>query len=128
MQLIISGNPNLGAIRNVIYLASKHYQGKIRKVLFIDNETSLQKDGLSVEGQRNEMVRSYIEDVTIESIPVKRENLHEKIPKLLSEKLQVYKRSEIVIDLTNGDKFITSALYASGSLSQIDNLFFRLSC
>ena len=124
MQLIISGNPNLGAIRNVIYLANRHYQENLRKILFIDNDTSLQEDGISIEGQRNEMVRSYIRDVTIESILIRRENLHEKIPRLISEKLQIYKHSEIIVDLTNGDKLISSALYASASLSQIENLFF----
>jgi energy-converting hydrogenase A subunit M len=138
MQLIVSGNPNTESIQKVVYLANKFYSGQITKVLFIDNISSVEDErgnlihkgslfdyqGNSIEGKRNEIVRHYIHNVSIESTLVERGDLHQAIPKILSDKLKIYDRSQIVVDLTNGDKYISSTLYASASLSQIDNLFF----
>jgi len=126
MELIISGNPNLRTIQSVIYLAYLHYNGQIEKVYFIDSEGSLyDKDGNSLEGQRNEIARKYIKsDVKIESRFVKKEDLHQEIPRLLSEQLKTYAKDQIVVDLTNGTKYISNILYASASLSKIRNLFF----
>ena len=124
MQLIISGNPNIGTIRNVIYFANKHYEGMIKKVLFIDNESSLYNNGVSIESDRNEVVRNYIKNVSIESKVIEKSIFHDEIPKLLSDQLRLYNNDEIIVDLTNGNKFISSVLYASASLSRIKNLFF----
>ncbi len=138
MQLIVSGNPNIKSLQKVVYLANKFYSGQITKVLFIDNVSPVEDErgnpvhhgslfdyqGNSIEGQRNEIVRQYIHNVSIESTLVDRGDLHQVIPKILSDKLKIYDRSQIVVDLTSGDKYISSTLYASASLSQIENLFF----
>ena len=126
MELIISGNPRLETIRGVIYFAHLRYNKQIKKVYFIDSEGSISdQDGISLEGKRNEIVRKYIkEDVKIESRLIKKEDLHQEIPKLLSEQLRIYDKDKIIVDLTNGTKYISSILYASASLSKIGNLFF----
>ncbi|MEW6456731.1 MAG: hypothetical protein AB1410_08490 [Acidobacteriota bacterium] len=126
MELIISGNPNLRTIRSVIYFAHLHYNQQIEKVYFIDSEGFLyDRDSNSLEGQRNEIVRKYIKsDVKIESRFIKKEDLHQEIPRLLSEQLRIYDKEQIVVDLTNGTKYISNILYASASLSKIRNLFF----
>ncbi|MDB9526780.1 hypothetical protein PN498_12340 [Oscillatoria sp. CS-180] len=140
MQLIISGNPNLGPIFNVVYLANKHYSNQISKVLFIDNISPAREidgkiikqgslfdhEGNPVESERNEIIRTYIKGIAIESIVLDKSGFHKEVPRILSEQLKIYDRSQIVIDLTNGDKFISSTLYASASLSQIENLFFLI--
>jgi len=126
MELIISGNPRLETIRGVIYFAHLRYNQKIEKVYFVDSEGSLSdRDGNSLEGKRNEIVRKYIkEDVKIESRLIKKEDIHQEIPRLLSEQLRIYDKDQIIVDLTNGTKYISSILYASASLSKIGNLFF----
>lgn len=43
---------------------------------------------------------------------------------MLSNHLKIYGEENIVIDLTNGTKYISNVLYASASLSKIKNLFF----
>ena len=126
MELIISGNPRLETIRGVIYFAHLRYNKQIKKVYFIDSEGSISdQDGNSLEGKRNEIVRKYIkEDVKIESQLIKKEDLHQEIPKLLSEQLRIYDKDQIIVDLTNGTKYISSILYATASLSKAGNLFF----
>ncbi len=127
MQLILSGNPNLDTIRSVVYLANKHYENQINSVLFIDNKGTLfsQKDE-PLESKRNDFVRHYINHVSIESVVIEREDLHQRVPQLLSSKLSTYGPSKIIVDLTNGDKFISSTLYASASLSKVEHLFFLI--
>jgi len=126
MELIIPGNPNLRTIQSVIYFAHLHYNQRIEKVYFIDSEGSFSDSkGNSLEGQRNEIVRKYIKkDVKIESRLLKKEVLHHEIPRVLSEQLRIYDKDQIVVDLTNGTKYISNILYASASLSKITNLFF----
>ncbi len=124
-ELIIAGNPNINTIRNVIYFANKTYEN-IEKVYFLDSEDSLhQWDGSSVEPQRSDFARNYIKkDVEISHKIFERNLLHQEIPKLLSEQLKIYKNNQIIVDFTNGDKYISGILYASASLSKIENLFF----
>lgn len=128
MQLILSGNPNIATIQNVVCLANKHYENKIDRIFIIDNETSFKESGKetgkSLESARNEIIRGYIDNATIETTVIPKELLPKKIPEILSKQLQNYGCSEIIVDLTNGDKYISSTLYASASLSQIRNLFF----
>jgi len=124
-ELIIAGNPNINTIRNVVYFANKTYDN-IEKIYFLDSEDSLhQWDGTSVEPQRSNFARKYIgKDVEISHKVFERDLLHQEIPKLLSEQLKIYKNDQIIVDFTNGDKYISGILYASASLSKIENLFF----
>jgi hypothetical protein len=110
----------------MLFILHLRYNQEIEKVYFIDSEGSLSdRDGNSLEGKRNEIVRKYIkEDVKIESRLIKKEDLHQEIPKLLSEQLRIYDKDQIIVDLTNGTKYISSILYASASLSKIGKLFF----
>lgn len=125
MQLILSGNPNLDSIRSVVYFANEEFEKSIKKVHFLDNEESLRnEEGESIEAERNEFVRECIPDVRVTSTLISRSNMHLKIPQILSKELEVYDRDDIVVDLTNGTKSISSVLYASASLSKIPNLFF----
>jgi len=128
MELILPGNPNLGTIQNVIYFVKAYYKNKtdknISKVLFIDTEESVYKAGENIEGVRNEIVRRYLGKVQIESIMINQEDVHQIIPNIISNQKALYKADEIIVDLTNGNKFISNILYASASLSQIKNLFF----
>jgi predicted CoA-binding protein len=127
MILILSGNPNLKTIRSVVYFANAHFEGGIDKVCFIDDADLSLKDaeGKSIEGQRNDIVRQYVgRKVKIESQVIEKSCLHAEIPKMLSGHLHSHGREEVVIDLTNGTKYISSVLYASASLSKISKLFF----
>lgn len=127
MELILSGNPNLKTIKNVLFLVTKTYQekGEINKVLFIDYDGSNEKDGVSIEGERNKLVRKFIGvNTRIESVILSSASLAGCVPKLISEELKVYKQEQIIVDLTNGTKQISNILYASASLSRIKNLFF----
>lgn len=66
VQLILSGNPNLDAIRNVVHFASREFDKSIEKVHFIDNEHSLQDgEGGTVEAERNGFVRECIPGVQV---------------------------------------------------------------
>lgn len=99
MQLIMSGNPNLGAIQSALYFANKHYDDRVSRVLFIDNEGSLvDREGVPIEPKRSAIVRDYIKRPFIESIMVERESLHHEIPRILSEKLKAYGHSDIIVD------------------------------
>ena len=49
--------------------------------------------------------------------------MHMDIPRVLSGKLNLFSEDQIVVDLTNGHKYISSILYASASLSEIVQLF-----
>lgn len=117
----MSGNPNLSTIIGVTYLANKKYRNenkKIEKVLFIDTTKSL-------DPRRSEFIKKCIcRSVSIEAIELKIEEFHQNIPKLISEQLKLYPRSEIIVDLTNGTKYVSSILYASASMAKIENLFF----
>lgn len=127
MILILSGNPNLKTIRSVIYFANAYFERGIDKVCFIDDADFSLKDaeGRSIEGQRNDIVRHYVGlKVKIESQIIEKSCLHAEIPKMLSGHLHSHGKEEVVIDLTNGTKYISSVLYASASLSKISKLFF----
>ncbi|MDI9395017.1 MAG: hypothetical protein QM426_06225, partial [Euryarchaeota archaeon] len=130
MELIMSGNPNLSTIIGVTYLANKKYRNenkKIEKVLFIDTAESLYdtKKEKRVEPRRSEFIKKCIcRSVSIEAIELEIEGFHQSIPKHISEQLKLYPRSEIIVDLTNGTKYVSSILYASASMAKIENLFF----
>ena len=124
MLLIIPGNPNLENIRNVVYFANMHYDRKITHILFIDTKSSIMKEDKSIEGERNIFVRKYIPKAIIETSLNTKEELHIEIPRILSEKLLLFSESDIVVDLTNGNKYVSNILYASASLSKITQLFF----
>lgn len=126
MELILSGNKNIETIRNVIYFVDKNYNNKLDKIYFIDSETSIyDKNNEPIEHERNKLVRECTsKSIKIQSIIIKKEELHDKIPELLSEELSFYDKDNIIIDFTNGQKYITSILYASASLTKIKNLFF----
>jgi hypothetical protein len=126
MILILSGNPNLGTIRNVIYFVNNYFDQQINKICFVDsNETLNDREGKSLESERNNIVRRYIgSKIAIESQVIEKNDLHIDIPKMLSNHLKIYGEDNIVIDLTNGTKYISNVLYASASLSKIKNLFF----
>lgn len=126
----MSGNPNLSTIIGVTYLANKKYRNenkKIEKVLFIDTAESLYdtKKEKRVEPRRSEFIKKCIcRSVSIEAIELEIEGFHQSIPKHISEQLKLYPRSEIIVDLTNGTKYVSSILYASASMAKIENLFF----
>lgn len=127
MILILAGNPNLKTISSVIYFVKASFEQSIEKVCFMDDkDNSLRdKEGHSIEGQRNDIVRHYIgSKANIESQLIEKSDLHIEIPKMLSKHLQLYGEEQIVIDLTNGTKYISNVLYASASLSKIRKLFF----
>jgi hypothetical protein len=124
MQLLLSGNPNLNTIRSVVFFANQHYYSNITKIHFIDSNGTLHVNNQSIEGKRNSIVREFIPSATIESTIIETSHIHTEIPKLISEQLKMYSVDDIVVDLTNGTKYISNVLYASASLSQIKNLFF----
>jgi len=125
MLLIIPGNPNLKTIRNVIYFANNNYDRKITHVFFIDTKQSLyDRENKPLECRRNSIVRQYIPKARIESSLHEKGELHVEIPKILSEKLKLFDEENIIVDLTNGNKYISNILYASASLSKISKLFF----
>ena len=126
MELILSGNPNINTIRSVIYFANLSFDKKLEKVYFFDSKESLyDKKGEPIEHIRSELIRHYIaRNVKIESIVLEKEKLHQEIPKLISEQLKIYDKDKMIVDLTNGNKYVSSILYASASLSKIKNLFF----
>lgn len=125
MQLILSGNPNLNSIQNVVYLANEYFDQCIEKVHFIDNEHTLRdREGGKIEAERNNFVRECISGVQVTSTQISLSKKHLRIPQILSRELEIYSRNEIIVDLTNGTKSISSVLYASASLSKIPHLFF----
>lgn len=76
MILILSGNPNLKTIQNVIYFVNNYFNQKIDKVCFIDSgETLKDREGKSIESERNNTVRHYIgSKVVIESQIIEKMN------------------------------------------------------
>src|SRR5262245_16552149 len=110
MILILSGNPNLGTIRNVIYFVNNYFDKQIDKICFLDsNETLNDREGKSLESERNNIVRRYIgSKIVIESQVIEKNDLHIDIPKMLSNHLKIYGENHIVIDLTNGTKYISN--------------------
>lgn len=123
-QLILSGNPNLDTVRGAVYFANQEFEGEIERVHFLDTDTSLRKDGNTIEGERNDLVRKYIPDAQLVSTRISFSDMHLSIPRILSQELKLYERDQIIVDLTNGTKSISSVLYASASLSKISRLFF----
>ncbi|MHA1757990.1 MAG: hypothetical protein ACTSVV_14550 [Promethearchaeota archaeon] len=129
MELILSGNPNTDTIKNVLYFVNKRFENKIKKVCFIDtikpiynsNEKTLKQQKF----ERENYVKCYLgEKVSIEIKSLEENELHIKIPEILKEQLKLYKKSEIIVDLTNGTKYISNILYATACFSQIENIFF----
>src|SRR5690554_3862286 len=124
MQLILSGNTDMNVIRHVIYFVQKQYENSVRRVLFIDTRETLYQNESSLESERNDIVRRYIEEVTIETSMTTRAKLHIDIPRLISERLEVHESDDLIIDMTTGETYTSNILYATASLSKIRNLFF----
>ena len=124
MELITSGNPNLETIKTVLAIVSREYKDRVDKVLFIDNEYSIKDiNGNSIEGERNNIVRAIFgKNIKIESVLIDLRDIHTEIPKILCDQLKNYSKSEIIVDITNGNKYISSILYASASLIKVDNI------
>ncbi len=129
MLLILSGNPNLATIRSVVYFANEHYGCKIRQILFLDTkQTLISPSGNLIEHERNQIIREYFDrknqTVSIRSDDITEEPLHIRIPAIISEQLKIFSADDLIIDITNGTKFISNILYAAASFSRIQNLFF----
>jgi hypothetical protein len=129
IELIMSGNPNLNTIKSVTYFANRKYSNenkKIEKVFFIDTSNSLHdKKNEDIELKRIEFVRNCIEEsIYIQSKKIDVNEFHKIIPKIISDQLKSYSKNDIIVDLTNGNKYISGTLYASASMSKIKNLFF----
>ncbi len=124
MQLILSGNPNLRTVDSVVYFASATFSEPIDKVHFLDTAATLYRDGQSIEGERNDLVRRHLRSASIVTSLIDPEDIHLAIPRIMSEELRAWGKDRIIVDLTNGTKSISNVLYASASLSKISNLFF----
>jgi len=103
---------------------NKNSTEKIDKILFIDNEYSIKDvSGRPIEGERNKIVREIFgKNIKIESVIIDLENIHTEIPKIICDQLKNYTKNEIIVDITNGNKYISSILYTSSSLVKIDNI------
>lgn len=126
MELITAGNPNIGTLASVLHIVPIHYGKPLTKILFIDTEGSGQDEsGEPIDAARNSLVRQAAGSrVQIAQQYIPRKELATEIPGVLSCELQTRSSDEIVIDLTNGSKSISSLLYAAGSLLQVRRLFF----
>lgn len=127
MELIMCGNPNLNTVRNVIYFANSYFgEEKINKVFFIDTDDSNCDDqGESLEGERNAIAKHYLGNkITISSQEISKQDLHIKIPEIISKEMLHYSVEDLIIDMTNGKRIMSSILYAAASLSKLNNLFF----
>lgn len=126
LALITAGNPNLKTLANVLVTSQRHFLARIDSVFLIDTDGSTTgKDGESLEGERNALVRRYTHPhVRIAQRSFPGDSLARAVPMVVSEELSLVSRDRVVVDLTNGTKTLTSLLYASASLLQLERLFF----
>lgn len=126
MEIITAGNPNLGTLASVLYLSQQHYKKRLRKVFFLDSEGSTEGQGdRSLDAERNNLAIRYGgAEVQITQQFIRRAELAQRLPRLIASELASSHRDDLVIDLTNGPKSVSSLLYAAGSLLQVGNLFF----
>jgi hypothetical protein len=126
MELVTAGNPNLGTIKSVLHVVPIHYQRTLTKVFFIDSDFSqLDFAGRSILGDRFEAVQSIAgKEVQVSHQFIGKNELAAKLPEVLSTEMHSRDHDDIVIDLTNGTKSVSSLLYAAGSLLKVKRLFF----
>lgn len=126
LALIVPGNPNLETLASVLVIVQKHFSSPLDSVFLIDTDGSTTgKNGESLESQRNELIRRLTHThVLIAQRSFAAETLAMAIPRAVSEELSRVPPERVVVDLTNGTKTMSSLLYATASLLQLERLFF----
>lgn len=116
-HLIIPSNLNMSSFENVLLAYYDKYK-EFHSILILETEES---DKLDLN-KRSKIIRDiFTIDIEIREKNISK-NTNEKITEIINNSLRQYKREEIVVDLTNGTKEISSLLYMAASLSQIYNI------
>ena len=117
--LVTLGNINLSTFENVCYAVDTVYPGDVDTLLVFDTLESI-ADGL--ESKRNQSVRRIFPNIQIRSQVVKEAELQTIIPLTLAKLLREVSTTDVIIDLTNGQKAGTSVLYAVATISRIERI------
>ena len=116
-HLIIPSNLNMSSFENILLAYYDKYK-EFHSILILETEES---DKLDLN-KRSKMIRDIFSiDIEIREKNISK-NTNVKITEIINNSLRQYKREEIVVDLTNGTKEISSLLYMAASLSQIYNI------
>lgn len=122
MELVTFLNPREGTMRNVLYFAGQEFPD-INRVCFLEagdisSNIDFQKLHDSVRSSVNKTC-----DFSVRHIEI--DKLQSKVPEILAERIRLNGgREQVVVDMTNGLKKMSSVLYATASLLQIENLIF----
>lgn len=100
------------------------YENKIEKIHFIDIPETIDEEKRDLfESQRKSVIRRYLGDyIKVESTPFKLNSFHSEVPKFFSDQLERYNKDQIIVDLTNGTKYMSNVIYASACISQIEKM------
>jgi hypothetical protein len=119
--LITPGNTNMTTFEVVCRAVREIWPDTIGYVYVLDSQQSAAQ---AVEEKRDVLLRSIFgADLEISTAPVNESNLQSQIPNKLSRILRDFSSQQIVVDLTNGQKFTASVLYATASISQIKRIY-----
>lgn len=124
--LIILGNTNLDtfkkAIRNVDEIV-RGMEGKVKQVFLLDTPES--GEGFMEERKVMFDFNTFSADLIISETVLSDDisKAYAQIVEVLEQAVKIYNKSQIIIDLTNGKKIHSSALYAAASLIGIENLY-----
>lgn len=120
--LIIAGSTNVDNMANVFYVANKYF-GKIKRIFILDTPEALKEIK-----KRTKYIHEIIGgDAIVISRTVKDEEVQKIVPQIVSEALSSTEgdaEENVVVDLTNGKRRVTTVLYAAASLSKIQNIFY----
>ena len=124
--IVMGGNPNLKAIESVLYLYNKKFHKLIKTVYFIDiPKSTIDKDGNSIYNKRTRLTQEYLGmDVEIRVKMTNEENLAIILPEIFANLLDQFSIDDIIVDLTNGTKIVSSYLYGIASLCRCKSIYY----
>jgi len=118
--LIIPANMKMESFENILHVYSDCY-GNFESILLLDSKET--------DENINRNIRSaLIREIFGGEIEIREkklyQNIHLLLPDILVKCLKQFSKNEIVVDLTNGTKEISSVLYMAASLSKIENIIY----
>jgi hypothetical protein len=120
--LVTAGNVNEQNFYGVCY-AVKQIVKDIDIVYIFDTIKSAEKAETT---QRNLEMRNIFGSIEITTLIVDEDDIQTVIPHRLSRLIREYGASNIVVDLSNGQKIVTAVLYAVSTISRLPNIYHLL--
>jgi hypothetical protein len=119
--LITAGNIRMLTFEIVCRAVQAYWPDGVGFVHVFDTQESFD---LAEEKKRDLLLREIFgPQLEIRSSLVDEDNLQTQIPNKMSQILETFSIDQILVDLTNGQKFVISVLYATASISRIKRIY-----